>query len=149
MAQDFYDIRQVLDYLHEKIEDNKAQLGIRYVSYGDDDLLPEYPAVVLSAERPLHREEHATRQFRVTFGCDLWVFHANMAVSRQVRTKEDIELATGVRKLLHADKTLGGHIIFGFVETENPVRLRRADQPMAIATQLVWTGTNVVPYDLS
>lgn len=150
MPQDYYDIDQVLDYLHDRIDNNKGQLGLAYVTYGEEALLPEYPACVLTAERPLQRELHATRQFMVTFNCDLWVFHAKLAVGRRVRNKEDILLAKALRKFIHSDFTLGGHIIFGFVENEVPGTITRVigqKGTAVVATRLQWTGNNRVRFE--
>jgi hypothetical protein len=150
MAQDFYDILQVLDYLYERLDNNKVALGLRYVAYGDEQLLPHYPAAVLAAEKPLERRHHGTRQFHVTFGCDIFVFHANLSASHRVRTREDIELAQAVRKFVHDDFSLGGHIIFGYIEMESPGIVTRAigqKSEMVVTTRLSWTGENRVNFD--
>jgi hypothetical protein len=150
MAQDFYDILQVSQYLYNRINDNKVALGLRYVAYGDEQLLPEYPAAVVTTERPLRREFHGTRQFLVTFECDIFVLHANLAASHRIRTIEDIQLAEAIRKFLHSDFTLGGHIIFGYVDLEIPgivTRVVGQKSAMIVTTRLSWTGQNRVNFD--
>lgn len=150
--QDFYDPIQPFDYLCDKIDDAKSELGLRYVARFDENLLPQYPAVLLNMENPLNRELHATRQFLVNFNIDLWIFHAEMTVGKAVRSREDVLLATEIRKLLHADFTLGGHIVFGHVAMEAPGRVARvvgSKVTTVVATRLLWTGTNRVPFDNS
>jgi hypothetical protein len=151
MAQDFYDIIQVLDYLHDKIDNNKTALGLKHITYGDEQLLPQYPACVLTAERPVNTELHATRQYKRDFFCDLWVFHANLNRGRRIRTREDMALTRGLEIFLNADRTLDGHIIHGWVEKMTPVVIGAVSSPKGnavIATRLEWTGTNRVPFEI-
>jgi hypothetical protein len=151
MAQDFYDILQVLDYLHTRIDNNKTELGLRYISYGDEILLPEYPALVLTAERPIQTRDHATRQFHRTFTCDLWLFHAKLSVGRKVRTREDIQLARKMERFLNADRTLDGHIIFGHVTDMQPIvigRITGRKGDGVIGTRLIWQGQNRIMWHI-
>jgi hypothetical protein len=94
--------------------------------------------------------EHTTGQFLKRFHLDLWVFHADMSVGQAARSRKDIELATEIRKLVHADYTLGGHIIFGFIDGEFPGitnRLISGDISTIVTTRLTWQGQNRVPYE--
>lgn len=152
MAQDFYDPVQVFDYLSDRVDDNKAQLGFRYVARQDENLLPEYPAVLISMDRNIERRQHATRQFLVYFGIEFFVFHAKLTSSKQVRSRDDVVLATDLRKFLHSDYTLGGHIIFGYVDGEFPMRGRTsiaAKTESVVMTRLTWIGENRVPFEAS
>lgn len=152
MAQDFYDPLQVLDYLSTKLDDNKATLGIRYIAKLDEDLFPRYPAILLTMDTPLDRELHGTRMFRVQFNIDLWIFHAQLTQGKAVRSETDIQLATDVRKLLHADFDLGGHIVFGYVQFEHGGRIARAigqKVDTVVATRLAWVGENRVLFENS
>lgn len=149
MAQDFYDPLQVLDYITTKLDDNKADLGVRYVAKLDEELFPKYPALLVTMETPLERVQHGTRVFLVNFNVDIWVFHAQLTQGKAVRSEEDIALATAVRKLMHADYELGGHIVFGFIHGEFPGRVARIVGGKAhtvSATRLMWTGQNRVLY---
>jgi hypothetical protein len=151
MAQDFYDIIQILDYLHNRIDNNKSELGLRYITYGDEQLLPEYPACVLTAERPIVTTLHATRQYRRVFACDLWVFHAKLSVGRRVRTREDIELARRLEEFLNLDRTCDGHVVQCWVENMQPIVIGRTAGQKAnavIGTRLQWLAENRVPYEV-
>lgn len=151
MAQDYYDILQPFDHIKNLIDDNKALLGIRHIAENDDSLIPEYPSVLIQTDRT-ERIRHATRQFMVVFHIDLWIFHADMALSAGTRSRRDIELATKVRKLLHANMELGGHIIDSFVDGEFPGFSRRlvgTSQTILVTTRLTWQGQNRVPYEMS
>lgn len=154
-TQDYHDPIQVLDHVHQLIDNHKADLGLAYVAYQDEELLPQYPAALVSMESPVERRQHATRMFLVTFNLDIWIFHARLTAGKALRSKEDIELAQNVRKLLHANYTLpdegtpAGHIVFGFVESENSgltIRSRGQRQQSVVTTRLSWTGQNRVLY---
>lgn len=147
--QDYKDSLEVFDYLYQLIDDHKAELGIKYVAQLDEELLPEYPACLLTLEGPMEREQHATQMFKVTFHSDIWVFHAELTVGKAIRSRQDVELATNVRKLLHTKFTLDNHIIFGFVDGEFPGRAMRrvgGRQTTIVTTRLTWTGQNRVRY---
>jgi hypothetical protein len=149
--QDFYDPLEPFDYIVQKLKDAQPTLGLEYVAENDEDLLPAYPAVLVQSGRT-ERLQHATGLFLVTFNIVLWVFHADIGVGAAVRSRKDIQLATDIRKLLHADRTLGGHIIFGFVEDEFPGPTGRVTGNVTtniVTTRLSWSGNNRVPYEAS
>lgn len=149
MAQDYYDILQPFDYIDNLLDDNKANLGLRYIAKHDEELIPQYPAVLIQTDR-VAREQHATQMFRVEFHIDLWVFHAELTASVAVRSRKDIELATEIRKLLHSKRTMDGHIVFGFVDGEFPgitARIIGNVTSTVITTRLTWTGENRVRYE--
>jgi hypothetical protein len=151
VPQDFYDSLQPFDYIKSKIEDHKADLGLRYIAVHDDDLIPEFPAVLLQIDNT-RREYHATGMFAVMFNLDLWVFHAQMDIGRGSRSIEDITLATNIRKLLHSDRTLGGHIIDSVVDGEFPGVTGRVISnaiTAIVTTRLTWMGRNRVPFEMA
>lgn len=136
----FQEAEEALDFIHALIDDNKGDLGIGYVGYGDERLLPVYPGVVVSYNAPVDRTIHATRQFRLEWQIQLVVYHAKMTVDHKTRTREDMQLAAAVREKLHEDKTLGGGVIFGFVNQERPGVMADDRGEANIATMLLWTG---------
>lgn len=148
MAQDYHDILQPFDHIIKKLDDHKAALGLEYIAENDEDLLPAYPAVLVQADRT-ERAYHTTNMFMVRFYLDLWVFHAELTVSTATRSRKDIQLATDIRKLIHSDRTLGGHIIDGFIDGEFPgISARVANNVTTgiITTRLTWNGQNRVLY---
>lgn len=151
MAQDFYDPLQPFDYLIKLLDDNKAALGIRYIAENDERLRPVYPAMLVTSEN-LGRDRHATGIFLVTFNIDLYIFHAELTVKKAIRSRQDIEMATAVRKLIHADQTMGGHIIMGHISGEFPgisARVVGANVNTIVTTRMTWQGENRVPYEVS
>lgn len=151
MAQDFYDILQVFDHVIDTLEENKAQLGLKYIAKLDEALIPEFPAVLVQTDRT-DRVLHATGQFYIEHHLDFWVFHAQMDTSAATRSRKDIELATNVRKLLHANRTLDGHVIHSFVNGERPGQSLRfiSNERVAIMTTLLtWSAELRAPFEVS
>lgn len=149
MAQDYYDILQPFDFIVDLLDDNKATLGLRYIAKHDEELIPQYPAVLVQTDRT-DTQQHATGQFLKQFYLDLWVFHAELTVGRATRSRMDIELATAIRRLLHSNYTLDGHIIFGYVNGENPgiaARIIGVSAVTIVTTRLTWVGENRVPFE--
>jgi len=151
MAQDYYDILQPFDYLVDLLDDNKATLGLAYIAKHDEDLIPQYPAVLVQTDNTV-REYHATRQYRVRFHIDLWVFHADMTSGVATRSRKDIELATAIRKLIHTKSDMDGHIIQSFVDGEFPgvtARIIGGNSSIIVTTRLTWQGQNRVQFEQS
>lgn len=144
--QDYNDILQPFDYVVGLLENHKASLGLRYIAQNDEALIPQYPAVLVQSDNT-ERQLHATQMYRVVFHLDLWVFHAELSSGSAVRSRKDIELATAIRKVLHADSTLGDHIIFGFIDGEFPgiaARIVGGNLSTIVTTRLTWQGENRV-----
>ena len=138
---------EVLDYLTTLIEDNADALGVAYVGYVTQNLIPHYPAVdVTSAET--RREVHATQMFKVSFGMNLWIYHADLSVGHGTRTRKDLELVTGVTNLLHDNYEADGKLIFSFVESEDPgINVR--GKLSIVTTRISWIGEARIPFNES
>jgi hypothetical protein len=106
----FTEPEQLLDYIYNLLVANKVDLGIRYVGYADEVLLPQYPAAVVSLNAPVDRELRATGTFNLRFAAQVVVYHARLNTSRKTRTKEDMQIAAAIRNKLHEDYTLGGGV---------------------------------------
>ena len=148
MAQDYIDILQPFDHIIDVLEDNQAILGLRYIAQNEEELLPQFPALLVQTDAT-ERELHATQQFMVRFHLDLWVFHNDLTVGKAVRSRQDIQLATDIRKLLHSDRTLGGHIIHSFIDGEFPgisARVINNAVSTMVTTRMTWMGTNRVRF---
>lgn len=150
-AQDFRDPLQPFDYMVKLLDDNKAALGIRYIAENEERLRPVYPAMLVSYENT-ERELHATQTFLVTFHMELYIFHAELTVKKAIRSRQDIEMATAVRKLIHTDRTMNGHIIHGFIDGEFPgisARVVAGRTSTIVTTRMTWQGENRVPFEVS
>ena len=119
-----------------------SALGFKYVAKYDERLLPQYPAVLIMGG-PLQKEVHGTHTFAVSLRVDIYLFHAKLTEDRQTRNYNDLVKATQLVNLLEADPTLGGRVIFGWVESEvpgvNPPRQARAET--VISTRISYQAT--------
>lgn len=140
-------IEEVADYIRDKLDVAKASLGIEYVGYGDEQALPKYPAIVILPGLT-QREFRATRQFENTFNIEIYIYHARLLVGRSTRTKEDLELVRRVTDLLHSDKTLGGQIIFGYIDSENPGVLASTKGDAIVGTRITWRGMAIENFSM-
>src|SRR5574338_549580 len=131
---------EALDAIYDKINNARNELGLGYVGYADERLLPRYPACVVSFNAPVDRTIHALHQFRLNWSIQIIIYHARLSASHKVRSREDMQLAAAVRNKLHSDFTLGGGVIFGFVASERPGILADDKGNANIATALVWTA---------
>lgn len=136
----FTEPEHALDYIYNLINGDKIALGLGYVGYADERLLPKYPAAVVSYNVPVVRTLIATQTFQLEFTIQIEVYHARLTASHRVRTKEDMQLAAAVREKLHEDYTLGGGVIFGFVRNERPGVIADAKGHANVATLLLWGG---------
>lgn len=150
MPQDYHDPLQPFDYMVNFLDDNKATLGIKKIIQLDEELINEYPAILINMEgSPMLRQYHATQMFLVRFHLDIWIFHGKLTVRKAIRSRQDIEMATAVRKLIHTKRDMDGHIIDGFIDGEYPGRATRVIGQKAstiVTTRLTWRGENRVLY---
>ena len=138
---------EVARFVEERIELNKGLLGIAYIGFGEENFLPHYPACVV-VPGALNRQWHGTNTFEVFYSVEIYVYHAKLTESYKVRALKDIELATGIRKLLHEnlrapDAQGNARIVGGWVESENPGTLRTGKGERVVGTRLVWVARNV------
>lgn len=138
----FTEAEEILDHVYNLLVTNKASLGVKFVGYSDETILPQYPAVVVSLGVPVDRELYATRQFQLRFQLQVVIFHARITASHKTRTKEDMQIATAVRNLLHSDYQLGGGVIFGFVQSERPGIVANEKGQAVVSTVLTWSGSS-------
>lgn len=141
----FVEPEEVLDYIHALVDSNKDSLGVKFVGYADENVLPRYPAVVVSFSTPVDRELGPTGTFSLTWMIQLTIYHARITASHKTRTREDMQLAAAVRNLLHTDYRMGGGVIFGFVRSERPGLVADNKGKANVATTLIWVGDSRAP----
>lgn len=130
-----------LDY-YKQLLDKHGELGLRYVAYGDEDMLPGYPAAKVAAG-PLQKELHGTHKWLNTFQIDIWVYHAKLSVGHATRSKEDLELASAIRGVVHSDMTCSGGVIQGWIVLEQPALITRSKGTAVVGTRMTWSGRQV------
>jgi hypothetical protein len=143
MAEYFKEPTEILNYVHDKIDENSGSIGLAFVGYGEELLIPKYPAILIVAG-PVTREWHTTHQWRLTLMFELWVYHASLSESRRTRTRDDLALVTGVRETLHSDIRLRDtsgepQCISAWVNAEDPAFIRRPKNEAVVASRLEYT----------
>lgn len=141
----FTEPEEALDYIYNLLVENQGPLGLGYVGYADEKLLPKYPAVVVSFNTPVDRVLGPTGTFNLTWVVQIIVYHARLTASHKTRTREDMQLAAAIRNLLHTDYQAGGGVIFGFVVSERPGLLADDKGQANVSTMLIWTGDSRAP----
>jgi hypothetical protein len=135
----FVDIVEAMDYIKDMFDVNAGTLGLNYVGYGDERVITKYPAVVVDSG-PTEREIHGTHKFKNTFHIVFWVYHAGMNLTYQRRTQEDLLLVREITNLLHSDLTLGGNIVFGYIDSSIPGLFQRPKGSAVVGTRMTWEG---------
>lgn len=144
MATYFDDPIQVLDYVHDLLEEKKGEIGLAFVGYGEERLIPEYPAILITAG-PVTREIHGTHKFNLTFLLEMWVYHAKLSESHRIRTREDLILVGAVRSLMHdhlrlRDANGDAQITHGWITAEDPAFINRGKGEGVVGSRLEWIG---------
>jgi len=142
----FQRIENLLDYAYDLVEAKKGDIGLEYVAYGSDQLLPKYPACVI-APGQTRTQKHGTHYFMCTFYIEMLVLHAKLSVSRAIRTKEDLELVTRTTDALSLDPTCGALALFSYFTDETPQNVRTGVKTAPVlGTQLSWLVEARVPF---
>lgn len=139
---------ECVQVLSDLVENNAERLGIQYVGKNDERLLPRYPAVVVSGGQKT-KEVHATHTFNVELRTIIWVYHAKVTQTHKERSMEDMALATALESLIEDDKTLGGTVVFSYVESSVPgVMAPRAGRgDLVVGTKMNWYALSQKRWD--
>jgi len=128
----------------DRLDAQSGPLGLKFVGKYDEQLIPEYPAVVVMPG-PRRKNLHATRTFEVLFELSLFIYHANLNLSKRERSKADLQLVARIEQELDSDMrwptpTGESQIINGYVANEEPgiLQPRANKSTMVICTRLTW-----------
>lgn len=133
----------------ERLTEKSGKLGIAFVGAYDEKRVPQYPAVVVvpgDKEKVLHGEN----TFNVLLVVQLYVYHANLTLSKRERSREDLLLVSGIEAELEDDygwqvdplDTDTKRLIFGYVSSVEPgnIQPRSNKSSIIIGTRMVWRG---------
>lgn len=141
----FYDNLDVIDYLHTKFTAEANGLGLGYVAYAEEEMLPKYPALVFSSGG-LQRGIHTTNFFLTEITVDLFILHAALAASHRARTREDLLLCRAIVNILHLDTNLDGNIVHGYAIAETPGEIINDRDEAVVSTKITWRGNTREPF---
>lgn len=149
MADLINTIPQAIDMVVEKLEEKAGELGIAYVGAYDEVRIPKYPAVVIipgDREKTLHGEN----TFGILLVLELYVYHANLTLSKRERSKADLKLVDDIEAVLEEDygwqteplDTNTKRLIFGYISHVEPGNLqpRNRKSNLVIGTRMIWRG---------
>jgi hypothetical protein len=123
-------------------------VDLKAVYYGEQTLIPSYPAVVVESY-PMEREITGTHTFGVTLRTGIIVFHGKLQPP-EVTKKECEELIELITETLHADHTLDGLVVFGYINRVDPgVAIRGGPEgasEMYRASRVTWEGLSRVVF---
>lgn len=128
----------VAETMEQYISDNNGPFGFKKIWYGEDNLIPETPAlniVPVIKRRELSGTGNTTDN---TIELNMMVFHSRLDKPTVTR-KECDELAEQLEALLHENKHLEGTVIYGYVRELEPGVATR-NNVMMRATRLLWTS---------
>lgn len=127
---------ELIELIKTLLEQNNHTLGFKYISFGDGQLLPRYPAALVVHDG-VARDLHGTHYFLTELSVNIVLMHADMSLNRMERTKADLELATAVVGLIHGKglTLMDPRIHKAFVFTEEPATIS-TENIAAIGTSL-------------
>lgn len=128
----------IVDAMVSLMEENLEVLQIKRVYWGDQEKIPEYPAVCV-APFPKDRSltgEGATHRFAIVHRIGIYVYHGQVQ-SSELNHRAATKLAEDVEQLLHANTDMAGTVIFGFVNRMQP-GFTMKEQTMVKVTRLLW-----------
>lgn len=128
-------IIDVLDGVKEAFEP-----AVDKVYYGDQELIPTYPAIAVEGGRKIRRLNNAGSHFDLTLSTTIWVHHGEVQ-SSEITSREIDSLSEQVEDQLHGNVRMDGAVIFGYVVDTTPgVRVR--GDVMLRTTRLTWEATS-------
>lgn len=142
----FARIEETLTYVHDLITLKRGEIGLEYVAYADDTLIPKYPAAVV-APGETKTQVHGTHYFLRTFSLEILVMHARLSKSRAIRAKEDLEMTTRLINVLAVDPSCEQQCIFSFVPSEAPLNVADNKNQPVLGTHITWQAEARVPFN--
>lgn len=134
---------EIVDMLAERLEQQSGPLGIKYVGKYDEKLIPQYPAVVV-LPGPRVKDLHGLHTYQVVIQASLYIYHANLTLTKRERSKADLQLVDRVESELEKDLRWfddgAPRVVHGYIVEEEPgVMQPRANKTdVVIATRLTW-----------
>ena len=139
------DTWELIDMVVARLEAQSGPLGLKFVGKYDEQIIPESPAVVVMPGTR-RKSLHGLHTFEVLSELSLFVYHANLNMSKRERSKADLQLVSRIERELDSDmrwpdpETNQSLLINGYVTSEEPGLLqpRTNKSTLIICTRLTW-----------
>lgn len=98
----------VSQYLVDKLNDNKANLGLQAVYYGDQTKIPYTPTVCIEPVEKNNelRQGGMARYIDMEFMINIILYHSSIQSEQSNRKEADL-FAEAIESVIHADRALG------------------------------------------
>lgn len=139
MADLTHDLDEIVQAHVNNFEEHQTEIGLARVYYGDQAMVPDFPSVGVQAA-PLDRvwDKASTHKFEIDLRVDFYLYLGRVQ-SSELTKKEVNELTRRIEDTAHLDYTMGGLVIFGFVERIEPGVQMKTDV-MVQTNRLSWYG---------
>lgn len=138
---------KIIDMVTERLEARSGTLGLKFVGSYDEKRIPRYPAIVI-VPGARDKEIHGTNTFQVVVELQLYVYHADLTLTKRERSKEDLKLVANIETELEKDygwqinpaDTSTKRIVFGYISSVEPgaIQPRTNKSNMVISTRMTW-----------
>lgn len=126
-------VTHIVDFL-----ENKTELGLQDVYYGDQTVIPRTPCLAVEGVEKVRELKGIPFQTENTFQVSLLLYHAKVQSNEMTRKQCDAH-AHEVEAALHEDVTFEGLVIWGFVRRIESGYATRGGNLM-YASRLTWEG---------
>jgi hypothetical protein len=126
------------DWLHNVLDENKADLGIEILYKGDQQKISAAPAVC--TEPGPKRRELIGAQRQMSVNNDLYILvYVGTVDDPAVNTEDAVKLCEDIEDLLHAHAQMGGLVIHSYVQAVEPGYATRGTRLMRAARMTLTT----------
>lgn len=126
--------------LYDLLKQNKEELQLEEVWYGDQRLIPDFPVAIVEAG-PKRRDFNGTHRFDVSFTTTILVVYEEFTDLEDVTIQNQTH-SENVEQFLHREAlTLNGQVLLGYVTRSDPGISYRGGV-MRQASRLTWTGVS-------
>ena len=141
-SNNFCDTTACIDYIASTILNQSTWSSYTVPLTGvypyEVDAIPTFPSVAV-IDNGLKREYSGPHMFTLYLGVQLVVMHGVLMTPLATRTQQDMQIARQVTLALHADRTLGGNIVQGWVAKEDIISLK-GQSDIIKCSSLQWLG---------
>lgn len=141
------EIHEAVDMLSDFLESRKGGLGLEVVGKYDEKRITKYPAVIIVPGQR-DKELHAQQTFQILLQANLYVYHADLTLTKRERSREDLVLVSNIEAALEEDYGWRldpddydtRRLIFSYVSNIEPgaVQPRTNKSNMVISTRMTW-----------
>lgn len=149
MTELIHKIHHAVDMIRERLVQEQGEIGLEYVGAYNEKRIPKYPAAII-IPGPMNKEIHATHTFEILLTADVYIYHANLTLTKRERSREELLLVAKTEEVLESDYAwlvdpddpATSRVIFGYVAEVRPLTIQPQSNKsdMVIGTRISWRG---------